>query len=154
MQPGWVTQIFLVIWFPESERNHYHLPGASKMLNKIHLICFSSFLSQYWPMNEIISFLKSYQKQIFSFFLDDYIKPGFDSWVGKICWRRKWQPTPAFSPVENPMDSGAWQVTAHGIAIVGYDLVTQPPPPPHIKLNYRSEAIKQFGVKISLFKKS
>ena len=25
-------------------------------------------------------------------------KPGFDSWVGKIPWRRKWQPTPAFLP--------------------------------------------------------
>ena len=22
--------------------------------------------------------------------------PGFDSWVGKIPWRRKWQPTPVF----------------------------------------------------------
>ena len=22
----------------------------------------------------------------------------FDSWVGKIPWRRKWQPTPIFSP--------------------------------------------------------
>ena len=24
--------------------------------------------------------------------------PGFDPWVGKIPWRRKWQPTPVFSP--------------------------------------------------------
>ena len=23
-------------------------------------------------------------------------RPGFDSWVGKIPWRRKWQPTPVF----------------------------------------------------------
>jgi len=23
---------------------------------------------------------------------------GFDSWVGKIPWRRKWQPTPVFLP--------------------------------------------------------
>ena len=23
-------------------------------------------------------------------------RPGFDSWVGKIPWRRKWQPTPEF----------------------------------------------------------
>ena len=23
-------------------------------------------------------------------------RPGFDPWVGKIPWRRKWQPTPAF----------------------------------------------------------
>ena len=24
--------------------------------------------------------------------------PGFDPWVGKILWRRKWQPTPIFLP--------------------------------------------------------
>ena len=26
--------------------------------------------------------------------------PGFDSWVRKIPWRRKWQPTPEFLPGE------------------------------------------------------
>ena len=26
---------------------------------------------------------------------------GFDSWVGKIPWRRKWQPTPVFLPEES-----------------------------------------------------
>ena len=25
-------------------------------------------------------------------------RPGFDSWVGRIPWRRKWQPTPVLSP--------------------------------------------------------
>ena len=25
-------------------------------------------------------------------------RPGFDPWVGKISWRRKWQPTPVFLP--------------------------------------------------------
>ena len=25
-------------------------------------------------------------------------RPGFDPWVGKITWRRKWQPTPVFLP--------------------------------------------------------
>ena len=27
-------------------------------------------------------------------------RPGFDPWVGKIPWRRKWQPTPVFFPGE------------------------------------------------------
>ena len=27
-------------------------------------------------------------------------KPGFESWVGKIPWRREWQPTPVFWPGE------------------------------------------------------
>ena len=41
-------------------------------------------------------------------------RPGFDPWVGKIPWRRKWQPTPV-SCLENPMDGGAWRGPVHGI---------------------------------------
>ena len=37
----------------------------------------------------------------------------FDPWVGKIPWRREWQPTPVFLP-KNSMDTGAWQTTVHG----------------------------------------
>ena len=28
-------------------------------------------------------------------------KPGFNPWVGKIPWRRVWQPTPVFLPGES-----------------------------------------------------
>ena len=31
-----------------------------------------------------------------------YKRPGFDPWVGKIPWRRAWQPTPIFLPGEFP----------------------------------------------------
>ena len=30
-----------------------------------------------------------------------YRRPRFDPWVGKIPWRRKWQPTPVFLPGES-----------------------------------------------------
>ena len=30
----------------------------------------------------------------------DIERPGFDPWVGKIPWRREWQPTPVFLPGE------------------------------------------------------
>ena len=42
-------------------------------------------------------------------------RPGFDPWVGKIPWRRKGNPL-QYSCLENPMDSGAWQATVHGVA--------------------------------------
>ena len=29
------------------------------------------------------------------------MKRGFDPWVGKISWRKKWQPTPMFLPGES-----------------------------------------------------
>ena len=55
-------------------------------------------------------------------------RPKFNPWVGKISWRRKWQPTPVFL-LGNPMDRGAWQATFSGVTRVRYDLKTKPPPP-------------------------
>ena len=34
-----------------------------------------------------------------------------------------------YSCLENPMDRGDWQATVYGVARVGYNLVTKPPPP-------------------------
>ena len=34
-----------------------------------------------------------------------------------------------YSCLENLMDRGAWQATVHGVARVGHDLATKPPPP-------------------------
>jgi len=51
-------------------------------------------------------------------------KHEFDSWVGKILWSRKWQPTPVFFP-GNSMDGGAWWVTVHGSQRVGHNSVTE-----------------------------
>ena len=31
-------------------------------------------------------------------YLPPTVGPGFNPWVGKIPWRRKWQPTPVFFP--------------------------------------------------------
>ena len=42
----------------------------------------------------------------------------FDPCVGKIPWRRAWQPTPC---LENPLDRGAWQATVHRVARVRHD---------------------------------
>ena len=39
---------------------------------------------------------------------------GFDPWVGKIPWRRAWQPVPVFLPGSD-MDRGAWRATVHRI---------------------------------------
>jgi len=40
---------------------------------------------------------------------------GFDPWVRKIPWRRKWQPTPVFLPGKS-LNRGAWQAIVHGVA--------------------------------------
>ena len=41
-----------------------------------------------------------------------YRRHGFDTWVGKIPWRRKWQPTPVFLP-EKSHGQRSLVVTAH-----------------------------------------
>ena len=40
---------------------------------------------------------------------------GFDTWVEKISWSRKWQPTPVFF-LGNPRDRGAWWATVHRVS--------------------------------------
>ena len=48
-------------------------------------------------------------------------RPGFDPWVEKIPWRRKWQPTPV-PCLEIPMDGGAWcRLLSMGSQRVGHD---------------------------------
>ena len=39
-----------------------------------------------------------------------------------------------YSCLGNPTDRGAWWATVHGVARVGHNLVTKPPPPLEIKL--------------------
>ena len=45
------------------------------------------------------------------------VETWFDSWVGKISWRRKWQRTPVFLPGESHGYRGAWQATVHGVSM-------------------------------------
>ena len=49
-----------------------------------------------------------------------------------------------YSYLENRMDRGVWQATVHGVARVGHDLATKPPPPPLI-LQWRQLQVKSSG---------
>ena len=50
---------------------------------------------------------------------------GFDPWVRKILWGRKWQPTPVFLP--GKFHRGAWWAIVPGVAerVVGRGLTTK-----------------------------
>ena len=48
-----------------------------------------------------------------------YRRPRFNPSVGKIPWRRKWQPLQC-SCRENPTDRGAWWATVHGVERAGH----------------------------------
>ena len=42
-------------------------------------------------------------------------RPRFDPWVGKIPWRREWQPTPGFLPGESLWTEEPGGATVHGV---------------------------------------
>ena len=51
-----------------------------------------------------------------------------DPWVGKIPWRRKWQPTPVFLPGKSHGQGSLMGNSPWGCKRVRQDLVTKPPP--------------------------
>ena len=48
-------------------------------------------------------------------------RPGFDPWVGKIPWRRAWQPSPVFLPGESPWMEQPGGLLSVGSQRVGHD---------------------------------
>ena len=48
-------------------------------------------------------------------------RPGFDSWVGKIPWRRKWQPIPALLPGKIPWTEEPDRLQSMGSQRVRHD---------------------------------
>ena len=50
---------------------------------------------------------------------------GFDPWVGKIPWRRTWQPTPVFLPGKSHEQGSLAGYSPWGCRRVGHDLATQ-----------------------------
>ena len=52
-------------------------------------------------------------------------RQGFDSWVGKIPWRRKWQPTPVFLPGKSHGQRSLAGSSPWGHKRVRHDLATK-----------------------------
>ena len=48
-------------------------------------------------------------------------RPQFDPWVGKIPWRREWQPTQVFLPGESPWTEEPGRLQSMGSQRVGHD---------------------------------
>ena len=52
-------------------------------------------------------------------------RPGFDPWVGKIPWRRAWQPTPVFLPGESPWTEEPGGLQSMRLQRDGHDWATK-----------------------------
>ena len=48
-------------------------------------------------------------------------RPGFDTWAGKIPWRRAWQPAPVFLPGEPPWREGPGRLQSTGSQRAGHN---------------------------------
>ena len=80
--------------------------------------------SRHWLAHDFDSLLicRFYNDLVVVFLVDQVVKnllqcrrPEFSPWIGKIPWRRQWQPTLVFL-LENSMDRGAFRTTVHGVA--------------------------------------
>ena len=52
-------------------------------------------------------------------------RPGFDPWVGKIPWRKAWQPTPVFMPGESSWTEEPGRLQSMWSQRVGHDWATK-----------------------------
>ena len=61
-------------------------------------------------------------------------RPGFDPRVGRIPWRRTWQPTPVFLPGESPWTKKPGRLWSMGSQEVRHDWVTKHTQTPNISV--------------------
>ena len=54
-------------------------------------------------------------------YLLQFGRPRFDPWVGKIPWRREWQPTPVFLPGEFHGQRSLVGLQSMGLQRAGHD---------------------------------
>ena len=54
-----------------------------------------------------------------------YKRHGFDPWVGKMLWRRKWQPIPGFLPGKIPWTEELGRLQSMGSPRVGHGCMTE-----------------------------
>ena len=75
-----------------------------------------------------------------------YKRPGIHPWVGKIPWRRKWQPIPAFLPGKSHGQRSLVGYSPWGCKRIGHDLATTP----QFTLCACSEALSEEGAGATL----
>ena len=85
---------WLVFWISKS-RHPKHFTLISQMSASWWVSSVINDSPKRWVLNH-----KKYLYKVSSCFFGG--RPGFNPWVGKILWRRKWQPTSVLLPGESP----------------------------------------------------
>ena len=109
---GPIVQSYTSQWPHKGQREawNYHLPGHC------------NFLLKAGSYNLVGSLYPSVRPSLVAQKVKN--PPEFDPWVGKIPWRRAWQPTPVFLPGESPWMEEPGGLQSMGLQRVGHDLAT------------------------------
>ena len=75
--------------------------------------------------------------------------PGFDPWVGRIPWRRAWQPTPIFLPGESPWTEEPGRLQSMGCKEL--DTTERQSTPQHFRVLLLMHTIKIWKLRILLY---
>ena len=104
-----ITNLNYLCNFQELKKSKYFIPGTHHRVPPAGWLVFgvTCVLSSDRPLlgHLVAQMIKN---------LPQCGRPGFDPWVGKIPWRRKWQPPPVFLPGESP-----WTEEPGGLQSVG-----------------------------------
>ena len=91
----------------QAERSSHHTSTLCHMLQ-------STALWTEWPaLNDILDFPGGRQR--ICLLCRSHRRQRFNPWIGKIPWRKAWQPTPVFLPGESHGQKW-WQATVHRVA--------------------------------------
>ena len=77
-----------------------HSWAHSSVSSNTRRIFFNPFISIFFKLKYIVDHFPGATSGKEPVCQPRYKRRGFNSWVGKIPWRRKWQPTPVFLPGE------------------------------------------------------
>ena len=104
-------------WLRNISLNHVLL-GLYVSCSPSYIYLYYFPLSQsYWSQDSIVASQVALVVKNLLPRAGDIKRCGFDPWVGKMPWKRNGNPL-QYSCLENPVDRGAWQATAHRVSSI------------------------------------
>ena len=114
---------------PFHKLSHPHYCSCYHLNKNSHLSTFLGILEDY--LNPKKSLLGKYYYSLFTYKglpwwlsgkeFAGQCRCGFDPWIGKIPWRRRWKPTPIFFPVKSHGQSSLAGYSPWGCKRTGHD---------------------------------
>ena len=139
-----LTKLYLIISNHYIYLKQYNMKKRANILQNFYFICWF-WIYKYIAMTSEYSRMKNSRISLFLPFNYPYVfkyvcrlpwrfrwwriclqfrRPGFDTWFGKILWKRAWQPTPVFLPGESSWTEEPGRLQSKGSHRKGHDWAT------------------------------